>query len=410
MFSGKELPLARIAQVRPILLSAPYATPASAEVRLHLPSGMRTCGLVEVTLEDGTTGLGEGYLAVFAPRVFQSIVELIAPHLTGARAAELPQRLREMELVCDYWSQEGAARHAIAAVETALVDACAKRAGLPAWAFLGGAAPHLLALYASGGDAVTPEEMAAEVDAVAALGLRTFKIRARPHQARKAAWTLEHAAQRGVAVAVDMVQNLAVPGQTVEGALAFLREVRSRTAHGLAFLEEALGLDELERCPQLRAEAGVRIAGGEIVTTARELTRRIRLGFYDYAQPDATVIGGMQQTMRVFAACREHGAEAVVHCWGAGVGQMANYHAAFAGGGRLAEWPMPRFELRDALLAAPLCVRDGALAAPQAAGLGVRLTPEIERAYAFRPEAVYHCLARPDGLGDEAVWTSGEAR
>lgn len=402
--------MARLTHVRPILLSARYATPASAEVRLHLPSGLRTCGLVEVTLEDGTTGLGEGYLAVFAPRVFQSMVELIAPHLIGKEAEELPQRLREMELICDYWSQEGAARHAIAAIETALVDAEAKRAGLPAWALLGGSAPQPLALYGSGGDSVTPEEMAAEIDEVAALGLRTFKIRARPGQVRKAAWTLEQAARRGVAVAVDMVQNLAVPGQKVEEALAFLGELKRRTACGLAFLEEALGLDDLERYPRLREEAGVKVAGGEIVTTARELERRVRRGFYDYAQPDATVIGGMQQTVRVFAACRAHGAEAVVHCWGAGVGQMANYHAAFAAGGRLAEWPMPQFELRGALLAEPLCVREGTLSAPQAAGLGVRLTPEIEKAFAFRPEAIYHCLARADGFGDEAAWTSDEAK
>lgn len=402
--------MSRIVHIRPILLSAPYATPANAEVRLHLPAGLRTCGLVEVTLEDGATGLGEGYLAVFAPRVFQAIIELIAPHLIGLEAEELSLRLRDMELVCDYWSQEGAARHAIAAVETALVDACAKRAHLPAWKYLGASAPQPLALYGSGGDSVTPEEMAEEIDAVAALGLRTFKIRARPGQDGKAAWTLEHAARRGVAVAVDMVQNLANPGQRVEEALAFLDAVRRRTARELAFLEEALGLDDLEQYPRLRETSGVKIAGGEIVTTARELMRRVRLGFYDYAQPDATVIGGMQQVMAVFAACRECGTEAVVHCWGAGVGQMANYHAAFAAGGRLAEWPMPQFALREALLAAPLQVRGGTLTPPQTHGLGVCLTPEIEKAFAFRPEAVYQCRARADGLGDETRWTSCDAR
>ena len=61
----------RIVRVRPVLLSAPYADAGNLEVQLHLPGGHRTCGLVEVTLEDGTTGLGEGYLAVFAPQVFK---------------------------------------------------------------------------------------------------------------------------------------------------------------------------------------------------------------------------------------------------------------------------------------------------------------------------------------------------
>lgn len=77
---------ARIAAIRPVLLSAPYADPENLEVRLALPTGWRTTGLVEVTLDDGTTGLGEGYLAVFAPRVFASTVELIAPYLVGRPA------------------------------------------------------------------------------------------------------------------------------------------------------------------------------------------------------------------------------------------------------------------------------------------------------------------------------------
>ena len=52
--------MTKIKTVRPILLSAPYANAdTNAEVQLHLPSGYRTCGLVELTLEDGTQGLGE---------------------------------------------------------------------------------------------------------------------------------------------------------------------------------------------------------------------------------------------------------------------------------------------------------------------------------------------------------------
>ena len=70
---------------------------------------------------------------------------------------------------------------------------------------------------------------------------------------------------------------------------------------------------------------------------------------------------------------------------------MANYHAAFAGGGTLAEWPLPEFELRRALLVAPLEIKAGMLQIPTGPGLGVQLTPELEKYYAFREEAVYSC-------------------
>lgn len=120
----------RIAALRPVLLSAPYADPENLEVRVALPTGWRTTGLVEVTLDDGTTGLGEGYLAVFAPQVFVSTVELLAPYLVGRPAGDLAGRYRDMVDITGYWSLQGAARHVVSAVEAALVDALGKRAGV----------------------------------------------------------------------------------------------------------------------------------------------------------------------------------------------------------------------------------------------------------------------------------------
>ncbi len=68
------------------------------------------------------------------------------------------------------------------------------------------------------------------------------------------------------------------------------------------------------------------------MTTAWELCRRVEDGIYGFVQPDATVIGGKGQVAEVFACCRHHGGEAVVHCWGGAVGMMANYPVAFAEG------------------------------------------------------------------------------
>ncbi|MFF9348917.1 mandelate racemase/muconate lactonizing enzyme family protein [Streptomyces sp. NPDC014734] len=384
---------ARIAAIRPVLLSAPYADPENLEVRVALPTGWRTTGLVEVTLDDGTTGLGEAYLAVFAPHVFVSTVELLAPYLIGHPAGELAERYRDMVRVTGYWSLQGAARHVVSAVEAALLDALGKRAGVPAYELLGGLRTDSVPLYASGGDSTSPSAMGAEIAAVAALGIGTFKIRARGNEAEKAVWTLEHAAPHGIGVAVDMAQNLDDPGQSVQEALVFLDAVRAGTRHPVRFLEEPLGPARAHEYPALRRAADCAVAGGETVTTARELLDRVAAGYYDLVQPDATVVGGPRQTLAVFAGAAEHGVAAVVHCWGSAVCQAANYHAAFAGGGRLAEWPLPAYALRSELLVEPFRIESGRLLAPRAPGLGVRLTAETERRFAFRGDAVYRCLA-----------------
>lgn len=391
----------RIRQIRPVLLSAPYASPDDLEVQLHLTSGYRTTGLVEVTLEDGTTGLGEGYLAVFAPRVFTSIVELVSPYLVGKEAFEVDERYREMCRVCDYWSLQGAARHVISALEAALWDAQGKYLGKPVHTLLGSQSPRPLQLYGSGGDATTPQAMSAELQQLAGLGIGLFKIRARAHQVAKTVWTMKAARPLGIVVGVDMTQNLANPAQSVDQVRVYLAAVEEAVGQQPYFLEEALGPLDLENLAVLRRQ--VRVTGGEIVTTAAELSQRVARGCYDWVQPDASVVGGLGQVLEVLGAAQRHGVECVVHSWGAGVSLMANYHAALAGGAGWAEWPMKPYALRDELLVEPLSIQQGYLQVPVQPGLGVQLTPQIEARYPFRPDAVYACLVDAPAL-DESVW------
>jgi L-alanine-DL-glutamate epimerase-like enolase superfamily enzyme len=390
-----ESAMSTVSAVRPVLLTAPYAGPGNAEVLFHLPHGLRTTGLVEITTAEGRVGLGEGYLAVFAPTVFRAIVELVAPIVVGRQIGDIDAVVRDLEIATGYWSFQGAARHVVSAFEIALRDLAAQERGLPLWRSLGGTAARPLPAYASGGDSLDPGHMAAEIDAIAALGIDTFKIRARRHDADKAIWTAKAAGRRGIAVAVDMTQNLAVPSQSPGDVLAF---VAAHDAAGVAppvFLEEVQGPHAVAELPALRRATGVPIAGGEIVTTPEELEARLAAGCYDIVQPDATVVGGVGAVMRVFAAARMAGARVYVHCWGAGVGMLANYHAAIAGGGERVEWPLPAYPLREALMDGAATAGAGHITLADRPGLGARLTPEIERAFPFRDEAVYRCLVPP---------------
>jgi L-alanine-DL-glutamate epimerase-like enolase superfamily enzyme len=397
--------MARIDSIRAVLLSAPYSTPDSLEVITRLPTGWRTTGLVELALEDGTTGLGEGYLAVFAPKVFVEIVEVVAPYLIGRDADDISARYLDLSAATSYWSQQGAARHVVSAIEMALVDAAAKRRRVPAHTFLRRHVTRRLPLYASGGDSASPDAMAREIRSVRHLGLQMFKIRARRGDAARAAWTLDHAAADGIAVAVDMTQNLASPGQEPADAIAFLHDVEELTGRRIAFLEEPLGTAHVRQYPQLRARGACRIAGGETVTTAEELVQRCQAGWYDVVQPDATVVVGMHEALAVVDSARRANAAAVVHCWGSAVGLAANYHVALAGETELAEWPLPRNPLREELLVSPWVIEDGALVAPETDGLGVRLDADVETRYPFRHDAVYNCVgAVPEGSLTTAGW------
>ncbi|MCR9061716.1 MAG: hypothetical protein NXI02_30610, partial [Rhodobacteraceae bacterium] len=89
--------MSRITEIRCVLLSSPYADKDDPEIKECFPNGpKRTIGMVEVTLENGVTGLGEGYLAVFAPLVFKSIVELCAPQVVDKDGFDIARRVRDL--------------------------------------------------------------------------------------------------------------------------------------------------------------------------------------------------------------------------------------------------------------------------------------------------------------------------
>ncbi len=389
----------KIKEVRPVLLSAPYANPdTNLEVQLHLTSGYRTCGLVEITLEDGTIGLGEGYAAVFAPRVFEQMIVLLRPYLIGRDVMGFNKIYQELLLVVGYWSMQGAVMHALSAVEIALQDCRAKVLRMPVYQLLGGKIQSDLKLYGSGGDSTHSQAMQEELDYLNELDITLFKIRARNHQVDKAGWCMEEGEKLDIEVAIDMTQNLQNPGQSVAEVVDFVNKVEKETGLLPYFLEEVLGPANTQDYPLLRSKINTKIAGGEIVTTAYELCERIAQGAYDIAQPDATVIGGITAVLEVFATARRYATEVVVHCWGGPVGMMANYHAALAGGGQLTEWPMPAYPLREEMVVEPWQIEKGRLSLPEVPGLGVKLTQEIEEKYPFREEAVYECLVSPDRI------------
>jgi len=297
-----------------------------------------------------------------------------------------------MSLTPGYWSVQGAAQHGVSAMETALQDCRARLLDVPLWQMLGGETGRMLKLSASGGDAIDPAGMIEELDQIAALGIDLFKMRARGGQNDKAAFCPREGDCRGIQIAVDMTQNLAVPSQSIDDIEKFLSELTARGGRMPAFLEEVLGPQDLAGMADLKARLPTaRIVGGEIVTTASELRERIARGYYDIAQPDATVIGGVGATLEIFKATHEVATKVYVHCWGGPVGMMANFHAALADGGTVVEWPLLRDELRETLVPGPWQIESGRLALSDALGFGIELTPEIERVYPFRADATNNC-------------------
>jgi len=394
-----------IEQVRCVLLSSPYADADDPEIKECFPNGpKRTIGMVEVTLDNGVTGLGEGYLAVFAPVVFKSIVDFCRPYVLGKDAFDIDRRVRDLRSLCDYWSLQGAARHVISAFEIALQDAKGKSLGTPVYDLLGDASAERIQIYGSGGCCDAKHQFLRELDLLKSKGIEIYKMRSVRRDIYRTAWVLEEAGRRGIQVGIDMCQNLADPPQAVEDVVAFVQAVRTMTRRPILFLEEAIGPDCPEGFRDLRRRIDIPVYGGEIITTPKEMNDRIRQGIYDGVQPDASVIGGISAVLDVFAVARQHGTRVVVHAWGGAAAIMASYHAAFAAGGDLVEYPMLDFPLAAEMIGDQGRIENGELVRPTAPGIGVTLTREMEARYPFDASAVYCCMLHDWGPPPDEYW------
>lgn len=397
----------KIINARCVLLSSSYADADDPEIKECFPNGpKRTIGMVEITLDNGVTGLGEGYLAVFAPLVFKSIVDLCTPQVIGKDGSDIADRVRDLRSLCDYWSLQGAARHVIAAFEIALQDAKGKSLGVPVYELLGGAKSDLIPIYGSGGCCDAKKQFHRELDLLGSLGITRYKIRSIKTDILRTAWVLEEAGARGIEVGVDMCQNLADPPQEVDDVVEFVDAVHNLTKYRMIFVEEAIGPDAPEGFKELRSRIDVDVCGGEIITTPKEMIERINGDVYDFVQPDASVMGGISAVMDVFEAAKARETPVVVHAWGGAAAIMASYHAAFAADGKLVEYPMLDFPLGAEMMGDQGRIVDGHLIRPTAPGLGLTLTPEMEERYPFDETAVYSCALIDFGPPPDSDWAT----
>jgi len=394
--------MSKIENIRSILLSADYGHAKHPEVLECFPNGpKRTIGLVEVTLENGIKGYGEGYLGVFAPKVFRSIIELCTPYLIGKDGFDINRRYKDLCSICDYWSLQGAARHTTSAIEIALVDAKSKSQNCPAYKLFGNSNNKEIEVYGSGGICDSKEHFIEELELLKSLGIKKYKIRAVPSDIFKTAWVLKESRKYKIDVGIDMCQNLADPPINADDVINYINLVKKISKEKILFLEEAVGPMDISGFKKLKETLNIDICGGEVITTPTEMIERIKLNIYDFVQPDASVIGGMYAVKEIFQYTKT---KPVVHAWGGPVAIMANYHVAFGCNGSLVEYPMIPYKLEPLMFNDQRNIKNGNLLRPENPGIGITMNNEIEKDYPFDEKAVYSCVVVDRGQPNDDYW------
>ena len=372
----------RVESVRPVLLSATYP-PGKELTWVGGTIWSWDAALVEVTLSDGTTGLGEAGAGIMAAVAVPGIVTAFEPYLLGTDFAHPLDVADHLRAYTAFWSRGGILNGVAGAIEIACLDAVAKRAGVPAYELLGGSRRESIETYASGGLGTTFDEITAWMFAQVDAGFCTVKFRAMKDPDTTIELLAHVTAQlpAGIQFVLDAVQGCASSPWPVDEAI---RVGQAVAAKGARWYEEPCFANDLAGYARVRASVDAPVSGVESNGTVREFAELIAAGGIDLAQPDVTFVGGPRAFAGVAKLASDAGLECVPHVWGSGVTFAANLHTV------LAEPHVELFEyctlpnpLRDALLVDPVGFESGRLRAPTTPGLGVQLTPELEKKYAF---------------------------
>lgn len=276
-------------------------------------------------------------------------------------------------------------------LEAALWDLAGKAHDVPTAELLGGARSEL-PVYASTAARLEPSALADLALALRDQGFRALKIRIdkeRPEDGLEAVAAVREAVGADMEIMVDLNQGWRMPGDVAPllgyEAVAPLAD-RLRELDVL-WLEEPLAGDDVEGLARLRAEAGLRLAGGEMARTPGELAAYIDGAALDVLQPDAVLAVGVLRARELAERILPAGLWFTPHTWTNGIGLLANLHlAAGVGGGPFLELPLdpPGWtpERRDFMLAEPVRPSaDGVLSVPHRPGLGIELDDDAVDRY-----------------------------
>ena len=281
-------------------------------------------------------------------------------------------------------------------LEVALWDIAGQVAGLPVAALFGGAVDAIPA-YASCGSLVPAGERAERALRMRDEGFRALKIRVDPRTPERleegiaAVRATREAVGDTMAIMVDLNQGWRMAGDVSPSIdFATARGIAERLAElDVLWLEEPLDGSDLASLRALRAAVpGIRIAGGEMTRTFRELQAALEADAFDVHQADVVLAAGMTNGRRLAERVLAKGRWYTPHTWTNGIGLLANLHvAAGVGGGPFLEFPYdpPGWtpERRDAFLAEPIRPdADGILRVPSVPGIGAVLDEAAIRRYA----------------------------
>lgn len=327
----------------------------------------------EITTELGHSGIGFSYSKRAGGPAQYAHAKEVAQGLIGEDPNDIGKIYTKLLWAGASVGRSGVATQALAAVDIALYDLKAKRAGLSLAKFLGAYRDSVQTYNTSGGFLnASLEEVKDRATVLLEEGIGGIKIKVGlPDSAedlRRVAGIREHIGW-DVPLMVDANQQW-------DRATA-LRMGRQLEQFNLIWIEEPLDAYDFEGHAHLANVLDTPIATGEMLASVAEHKGLINANGCDIIQPDAPRVGGITQFLRLAALADERGLGLAPHF-------AMEIHLHLAAAYPREPW-VEHFDWLDPLFNERLETKNGRMLVPDRPGLGVTLS---DQARAWTTESV----------------------
>ncbi|MCB8822160.1 mandelate racemase/muconate lactonizing enzyme family protein [Microvirga rosea] len=274
-----------------------YRIPLPTVLTDSMHGEMRAFELNTVRIRDAEGAEGVGYTFTVGRNgaAIDAILTREFPEiLDGEEADEIERLWHKSWWALHYGGRGGPTVLALSAIDMALWDLKAKRAGQPLWKALGGF-DHRVPCYAGGIDLELPlDKLLQQTDENLKKGFRAIKMKV-------GRANLFEDVARVKAMREHLGQNFPLMADanmkwTVDGAI---RAARALQPFDLTWLEEPTIPDDPAGHARIVREGGVPVAAGENLRTLWEFKLYIAGGGVTYPEPDVTNCGGITPFMKI---------------------------------------------------------------------------------------------------------------
>jgi L-alanine-DL-glutamate epimerase-like enolase superfamily enzyme len=316
--------------------------------------------LVRIRCDDGAEGTGYSYtIGTGGSSVVALLRDHLAPRLVGRDPAAIEAIWKDLFFATHATAVGAITSLALAAVDTALWDLKAKRAGLPLWKAAGGARQEVPLYTTEGGWLQLPVSALVEQTLAAkAAGFRGAKIKVgKPHVSEDVARlaAVREAVGDGFELMVDANQCFNVSEA--------IRRARAFEPLALAWLEEPLPAEDLSGHAELAAHTAIPIAVGESLYHPAHFREYLERDACSIVQVDCARIGGITPWLKVAHLAETFNVAVCPHF-------LMEIHVSLTAAAPNAAWVEYIPQLDD-VTTSRLAIADGYAIAPDTPGLGI---------------------------------------